>query len=228
MLGGLYIADMLERFSGVYEHELSGDTGTGRYPGMHVTAAHYPTLQGIASALDIGRVYGIPSYASSLTFELLHKTTLAELKNDIEDFGIRIIYQEGVDEASREHLHVGIVDTTGMDGSNLNQRVNETGILPYADFLLLITMLVDGGPAFYEGSRQSREEAWCNECKDTESGPCARLHAKVATNALNLANTQLSDANTELEKFDGLEGYHLALMTILGLLLGISIGCCIR
>lgn len=52
-----------QRFSEVVEHERmrSEEVGeTGRLPGMHISAGHYGTLKGIAAALDIGGLYGIP------------------------------------------------------------------------------------------------------------------------------------------------------------------------
>lgn len=52
---------MHQRMSEVVEHERAGSTGeTGRMPGMHISAGHYGTLKGIAAALDIGGLYGIP------------------------------------------------------------------------------------------------------------------------------------------------------------------------
>lgn len=52
---------MQQRMSEVVEHERSGAAGaTGRMPGMHISAGHYGTLKGVAGALDIGGLYGIP------------------------------------------------------------------------------------------------------------------------------------------------------------------------
>lgn len=54
---------MHKRMSEVVEHERSASEEigeTGRLPGMHITAGHYGTLKGVAGALDIGGLYGIP------------------------------------------------------------------------------------------------------------------------------------------------------------------------
>ncbi|CAM9779805.1 unnamed protein product, partial [Laminaria digitata] len=92
-VGGLYIADMNTRMSEVIKHVRSGRAPTeGRLTGMHVTVGHYPTLKGIAGALDIPQLEGIPDYASHLTFELLHIAD-ADTDNDEDDFAVRILYQ---------------------------------------------------------------------------------------------------------------------------------------
>lgn len=52
---------MNARMSEVVEHVRSGYlSNVGRYPGMHITSGHYGTLKGVAGALDIDEVDGIP------------------------------------------------------------------------------------------------------------------------------------------------------------------------
>ena len=52
---------MNQRMSEVITHVRSGRSpDVGRLTGMHVTLGHYPTLKGIAGALDIGGLEGIP------------------------------------------------------------------------------------------------------------------------------------------------------------------------
>lgn len=52
---------MNERMSEVIIHVRNGRSpDSGRLTGMHVSVGHYPTLKGIAGALDIGGLEGIP------------------------------------------------------------------------------------------------------------------------------------------------------------------------
>lgn len=49
------------RMSQVIEHVRSGFvSNVGRFAGMHITSGHYGTLKGIAGALDIDAIDGIP------------------------------------------------------------------------------------------------------------------------------------------------------------------------
>lgn len=53
---------MYKRMQQVIERFNSGRVDTvGRFEGMHITVGHYPTLKGIAGALDLGGLEGIPS-----------------------------------------------------------------------------------------------------------------------------------------------------------------------
>ena len=52
---------MNQRMAEVITHVRSGRSpDVGRLTGMHVSVGHYPTLKGIAGALDIGGLEGIP------------------------------------------------------------------------------------------------------------------------------------------------------------------------
>lgn len=54
---------MFNRFKEVVTHMRDSQSETsGRFPGMHITVGHYPTLKGIAGALDIGGLDGIPPW----------------------------------------------------------------------------------------------------------------------------------------------------------------------
>lgn len=59
----LVCGSMFNRFKEVVTHMRDSQSETsGRFPGMHITVGHYPTLKGIAGALDIGGLDGIPPW----------------------------------------------------------------------------------------------------------------------------------------------------------------------
>ncbi|CAN0253730.1 unnamed protein product [Pylaiella littoralis] len=229
MVGGLYLTAMNTRMSQVVSHIRSGYSDTeGRYPGMHITAGHYSTLKGVAGALDIGGLEGIPGYGSHFSFELLHIDG-ADTDAGEDDFAVRIMYQNSTSKSDLMWTYMGIV----FDGSG-SLDVNETlvterdmvnGIMGWEQWSYLMLHQLGGDPAIYTGGH----EEWCLDCVADKTTTCLELDLRLMTQRYEDAtvDTQVAQAETE-EVDDGIGGVHVALVSIFGIIFGIGVGLCMK
>ncbi|CAN0053053.1 unnamed protein product [Scytosiphon promiscuus] len=230
MIGGPYLTSMNLRMSQVIEHIRSGyQTNVGRYPGMHITSGHYGTLKGIAGALDIDEVDGIPDYASHFSFELLHNATADYTKGE-DDFAVRIMFQEGTSKANLTFVNMGIIydgeeSIADLDEVLSSERDDVHGVMGWNQWGYLMEHQVSGGPAVYpEG-----DEEWCMDCLATQPNTCISLELKLMTQKWEEADVATQDAIDDKEAVDdGIGGTHLALLSVFGLILGIGCGICLK
>eukprot|EP00903_Cladosiphon_okamuranus_P015188 g14041.t1 len=233
MAGGLYITALNQRFKEVVEHENSRSTevgDTGRLPGMHISAGHYGTLKGIAAALDLGGLEGIPEYTSHLTFELLYNENAAVIGDD--PYAVRILYQGGTSVGNLDFVQMGVVfdgdSSVNLDDELLaGTRDKVNGIMPFEQWMYLMEVQLGGEPAFYMS--EDPEEEWCLECLATEPSACLKLELRLMTEKWEEASIRAEEAVSDKEAVDdGVGSTHVALVSVFGLILGIGVGICIK
>ncbi|CAB1118839.1 unnamed protein product [Ectocarpus sp. CCAP 1310/34] len=229
---GLYLTEMNLRMSQVIEHVRSGYmSNVGRFPGMHITSGHYGTLKGIAGALDIDAIDGIPEYASHFAFELLYNGS-ANHRAGEEDFAIRIMYQDGSSTSDLNFAVMGqVYDGSGsisdFDEELSTLRDYDTGIMGWTQWDYLMDYQNAGKPVVYESV-----EEWCLDCLATAPDTCIAQELELMTQQWEEASVQAEQATADYkEADDGIGGkycVHVALLSIFGVVLGIGIGICIK